>query len=162
MLNRYAGTFENFQSFSVAVPVNVTNTGKRRLFFRSANSGFPLYPGQSKVLPPALHVYRVYTQVVSPLLRGGIFVGDEPEGEVEIDAGIGSAVEEPEAHVIGGHGGLGGPGGIGGLQPPRRLNIVNISIASILYSSDVSFLVHEGQAVEGASFTSSVPIVPRA
>ena len=31
MLNSYAGTFENFhRSFSVAVPVNVTNTGKRR------------------------------------------------------------------------------------------------------------------------------------
>ena len=146
MLNSYAGTFENFQSFSVAVPVNVTNTGKRRLIFRSANNAaFILGPGQSRVLEPALHLYKVYTQIISPLLRGGIFVGDEPEGEVEVDAGAIGNVEEAQL-----------AGGI------RRLNIVNISIASILYSSDVSFLVHEGQAVEGASFTSSVPIVPRA
>ena len=146
MLNSYAGTFENFQSFSVAVPVNVTNTGKRRLIFRSANNAaFILGPGQSRVLEPALHLYKVYTQIISPLLRGGIFVGDEPEGEVEVDAGAIGNVEEAQL-----------AGGI------RRLNIVNISIASIAYSSHVSFLVHEGQAVENASFTSTVPIVPRA
>ena len=152
MLNSYAGTFENFQSFSVAVPVKVTNTGKRRLIFRSANIAFVLLPGQSKALEPALHLYRVYTQVISPLLRGGIFVGDEPEGEVEIDAGVGKVEEAAsEAQAYGGQGGV-----------RHRFNIVNISIASIAYSNHVSFLVHEGQAVDSASFTSTVPIVPRA
>jgi len=149
----YAGTFENFQSFSVAVPVNVTNTGKRRLIFRSANIAFTLLPGQSKVLEPALHVYRVYTQVISPVIRGGIFVGNEPENEVEVEAGIGS-VEGAQASETSAFGGR----GVGGIL---RLNIVNISIASIAYSSPVLFMVHEGQAVDGASFTSSVPIVPR-
>ena len=138
VLNSYAGTFENFQTFSVAVPVNVTNTGRRRLIFRSANVSFTLTPGQSKILKPAEHIYKVYTQVVSPILRNGIFSGSEPEGEVEVEAGIGG-VE-------------GGPG-------PVR--VVNICIASIAYSSPVLFMVHEGQAVDSASFTSTVPIVPR-
>ena len=99
-----------------------------------------------------MHLYRVYTQVISPLLRGGIFVGDEPEGEVEIDAGVGKVEEAAsEAQAYGGQGGV-----------RHRFNIVNISIASIAYSNHVSFLVHEGQAVDSASFTSTVPIVPRA
>ena len=138
VLNSYAGTFENFQTFSVAAPVNVTNTGKRRLIFKSAKFAFSIGPGRSMVMEPAEHIYKVYTQVVSPILRNGIFSGSEPEGEVEVEAGIGG-VE-------------GGPG-------PVR--VVNICIASIAYSSPVLFMVHEGQAVDSASFTSSVPIVPR-
>ena len=145
MFNSYAGTFENFQTFSVAVPVTVTNTGKRRLIFRSANVPFLLNPGQSKVLEPAEHIYKVYIQILSPVFRNGIFSGSEPEGEVEVEAGIG-AVEESVAS-----------------QGANRRDIraVNICIASIAYSSPVLFMVHEGQAVESASFTSSVPIVPR-
>ena len=145
MLNSYAGTFENFQTFSVAAPVNVTNTGKRRLIFKSAKFAFSIGPGRSMVMEPAEHIYKVYTQVVSPILRNGIFSGSEPEGEVEVEAGIGG-VEE----AIGNQ----GPG-------PVRRNIVNICIASIAYSSPVLFMVHEGQAVDSASFTSTVPIVPR-
>lgn len=161
MLNSYAGTFENFQSFSAAVPVEVKNIGKKRLIFRSTKVGFTLLPGQSKVLEPALHVYKVYTQVHNPVFRGGIFEGKEPESEVEVDAGIGNVEEAQaptsEAPAYGGHGHIhSGPGPV-----IIRRNIVNISIASIAYSSPVLFMVHEGQAVEGASFTSSVPIVPR-
>ena len=45
---------------------------------------------------------------------------------------------------------------------PFRIRVVNLSIASIVYSSPVAFTVHEGQAADNASYTSSVPIVPRA
>ena len=100
-----------------------------------------------------MHVYRVYTQVISPIMRNGIFSGEEPKEEVEVEAGIGNVEEASSEASIGGR--------IGGGIIPRRFNIVNINIASIAYSSPVLFMVHEGQAVEGASFTSSVPIVPR-
>ena len=143
VLNSYAGTFENFQTFSVAVPVNVTNTGRRRLIFRSGNVTFTLTPGQSAVLKPAEHIYKVYTQIIRPIIRNGIFSGNEPDGEVEVEAGIGG-VEEAA-----------------GGQARIRAEIVNICIASIAYSSPVLFMVHEGQAVDSASFTSTVPIVPR-
>ena len=144
VLNSYAGTFENFQTFSLAVPVNVTNTGRRRLIFRSANVSFTLTPGQSKILKPAEHIYKVYTQVIRPSIRNGIFSGEEPDGEAEVEAGIGGAEEAAGEQAI-----------------RIRREIVNICIASIAYSSPVMFMVHEGQAVDSASFTSSVPIVPR-
>ena len=107
----------------------------------------------------AEHVYKVYTQVISPTLRGGIFVGDEPEGELEVGAGI-SSVEEAQASEASATSAYGGYGQ--GRVLPFRVRVVNISIASIAYSSLAVFTVHEGQAVDNASFTSSVPIVPRA
>ena len=155
-LNSSAGTFENFQSFSVADPVNVTNTGLRTLIFRSANVGFTLLPGQSQVLEPALHVYKVYTQVITPTLRGGIFIGKESENKVEVgpEDGISTNLLQTTEAAFGGprH-------GSDGLIIP--LNTENISIASIAYSSPVLFMVHEGEAVVGASFTSNVSIVSR-
>ena len=98
-----------------------------------------------------MHVYRVFTQVISPAMRDGIFRGEEPKDEVEVEAGIGNVEEAASGASIG-----------GGIIPRRHgFNVVNINIASIAYSSPVLFMVHEGQAVDGASFTSSVPIVPR-
>ena len=107
MLNSSVGTYENFETFTVAVPVSVLNTGSLELIFRSGNFGFSLPSGESKVLPPAAHIYKVYVTT--------------------------SATQQEE---------------------------VNICIASIAYSSPVLFMVHEGQAVDGASFVSSVPISP--
>jgi hypothetical protein len=134
------GTFENFEAFTVNDPVVVQNTGTRVLYFRSGNKMFTLRPRASANLPTAEHIYKVFVTMRRPTMQrdtNGFMDGAEAQEE------------EVEAHRGGGSGNQ------------YYADFVNINIASIDYRSTVAFMVHEGEAVVGAKFVSTVPTTPR-
>ena len=130
------GTFENFEAFTVNDPVVVQNTGTRVLYFRSGNKTFTLRPKASTNLPTAEHIYKVYITMRRPTMKR------DTNGMMD---GVDAKEEEVEAHR-------------GGNQ--YYADFININIASIDYRSTVAFMVHEGEAVIGAKFVSTVPTTP--